>query len=62
VGYTFGRRESISDVLLIEKMMTDIEEGGRFLSIVERVVTSRQFRYRRSGDDGQPQSKIEKAD
>jgi hypothetical protein len=62
VGYTFGRRESISDVLLIEKMMTDIEKGGRFLSIVERVVTSRQFRYRRSGDDEQPQPEIEKAD
>ncbi|MDA1050497.1 MAG: DUF1592 domain-containing protein [Planctomycetota bacterium] len=55
-GYAFGRRESISDVLLIEQMMADIQAGGRFSSLVERVVHSRQFRYRRSGGDRQPEA------
>ncbi len=51
VGYAFGRRESISDVLLIEQMMTDIEDAGCFSVLVERVVSSRQFRYQRSSTD-----------
>jgi hypothetical protein len=57
VGYALGRRESISDVLLIERMMTDIEEVGRFSALVERVVTSPQFRYRRSGGDQPPEAR-----
>lgn len=57
VGYAFGRRESISDVQLIEQMIADIEESDRFSALVERVVLSRQFRYRRSGGDEQPEAK-----
>ena len=57
VGYAFGRRESISDVLLIEQMMTDIEEVGCFSPLVERVVRSRQFRYQRIGIDKQPEAR-----
>ena len=52
VGYALGRRESISDVMLIDQIMTDIENGGRFSAVVERVVASRQFRYRRAGSEG----------
>ncbi len=52
VGYALGRRESISDVMLIDQIMTDIENGGRFSALVERVVASRQFRYRRAGSEG----------
>ena len=48
VGYALGRRESISDVRLIERMMADIGKDGRFGKLVERIVTSPQFRYRRS--------------
>ena len=48
VGYALGRRESISDVQLIEQMMAGISEGNRFSALVERLVHSRQFRYRRS--------------
>jgi hypothetical protein len=51
VGYAFGRRESISDVLLIDQMMTDIEDEGCFSVLVERIVHSRQFRYQRSRTD-----------
>jgi hypothetical protein len=50
VGYALGRRESISDVLLIDQMMANIEEDGRFSRLVENVVTSRQFRYRRKSN------------
>ena len=59
VGYAFGRRESISDVLLIEQMMADIDEIGRFSTLVERVVHSRQFRYRRSCGNEEPEAKKE---
>ncbi len=46
-GYALGRRESISDVLLIEKMQADLRETGRFSNIVQRIVTSPQFGCRR---------------
>ena len=48
VGYALGRRESISDVQLIEQMTAGISEGDRFSALVERLVHSPQFRYRRS--------------
>ena len=51
VGYALGRRESIFDVQLIEQMVAGISEGDRFTAIVERLVHSRQFRYRRSVDE-----------
>ena len=47
-GYALGRRESISDVRLIERMIADIGKDGRFGKLVERIVTSQQFRYRRA--------------
>ncbi|MBP85150.1 MAG: hypothetical protein CMJ64_00270 [Planctomycetaceae bacterium] len=54
VGYALGRGESISDVLLIEQMMTEAENAGSFSALVERVVSSRQFRYRRSISETPP--------
>lgn len=48
VGYALGRREAISDVQLIEQMAAGISEGDRFSALVERLVHSPQFRYRRS--------------
>jgi len=45
VGYAFGRSESISDVLVIDRMMADLNEHGRFSSLFEMVVTSPQFRF-----------------
>jgi hypothetical protein len=46
-GYALGRGESIADARLIEQMLADLEQDHRFASLVERLVTSRQFRYRR---------------
>ncbi|MCP4507346.1 MAG: DUF1592 domain-containing protein [Fuerstiella sp.] len=51
VGYALGRRESISDVQLIEQLMVGISDDDRFSALVERLVHSRQFRYRRSVSD-----------
>ncbi|MEQ8784983.1 MAG: DUF1592 domain-containing protein [Pirellulaceae bacterium] len=49
VGYALTRGESIHDVLLIDQMLADCRTDGRFSSLVERIVGSRQFRYRRGG-------------
>ena len=46
-GYAFGRRESIADVLLIEKMMAELQDEGRFSRLIEQIVTSKQFRFKR---------------
>ena len=55
VGYSMGRGESIADALLIDRMIEAARGGARFSSLVERVVTSRQFRYRRSTREGKEQ-------
>ena len=47
VGYALGRRESIADAVLIESMMSELEERPKFANLVERIVRSKQFRYRR---------------
>lgn len=49
VGYALGRRESVCDVQLIQQMMNEIQHDGRFSDLVEMVVLSRQFRFRRAG-------------
>ena len=54
VGYALGRAESISDIQLIGKMTSDATQGGYFFDLVRRIVTSRQFRYRRADIDLQP--------
>jgi hypothetical protein len=50
-GYALGRRESISDVLLINRMMNDVKKGGRFSDLVLRIVTSPQFQTRRASSN-----------
>ena len=47
VGYALGRGESIADALLIDRMIEAAREDARFSNLVERIVTSQQFRYRR---------------
>lgn len=47
-GYALGRRESISDVLLIERMMSDAGQAGQFSKLVLQIVLSPQFRMRQS--------------
>lgn len=46
-GYAFGRGESICDAHLIEQMLTGLKHDNRFASLVEAIVTSRQFRFQR---------------
>ncbi|MFO0889669.1 MAG: DUF1592 domain-containing protein [Isosphaeraceae bacterium] len=48
LGYALGRPELASDRPAIERMTADLGGGGRFADLVVRIVTSRQFRDRRS--------------
>ncbi len=54
VGYAMGRHESIADAALIEHAMADLRETGRFSILIERIVTSRQFRFQRGRAGNQP--------
>ena len=47
LGYALGRSEIASDRPLITAMQADLKKDGRFSVLVLRIVTSRQFRYRR---------------
>ena len=47
IGYAFGRRESIADVALIDGMMDNLQRDGRLSVLIETVVRSEQFRYKR---------------
>lgn len=44
LGYALGRREILSDKLLIEQMLVDIKDDGRFSKLAVRIVASPQFR------------------
>jgi len=48
LGYALGRSELASDRPLIVQMQSDLQADGQFSNLVIRIVTSRQFRYRRS--------------
>ncbi|QDV35434.1 DUF1592 domain-containing protein [Tautonia plasticadhaerens] len=48
LGYALGRAELVSDRPLVGRMVADLDAGGRFSDLVVRVVTSEQFRNRRS--------------
>jgi hypothetical protein len=50
-GYAMGRRESISDALLIDRMISDVKPNGRFSDLVLRIVTSPQFLTRGKSPD-----------
>ena len=47
VGYALGRRETISDVQVINEMIELADSGACLADLVERIVVSRQFRFRR---------------
>jgi hypothetical protein len=48
LGFALGRAELASDRTLIDEMLAAVKDDGRFSELVVRIVTSRQFRYRRS--------------
>ncbi len=47
VGYALGRGASVADQQLIETMLESLEEDDKFSMLVEKIVTSTQFRYHR---------------
>ncbi len=47
LGYALGRGELASDRPLIDQMLADLHEDGRFADLVVHIVTSPQFCYRR---------------
>jgi len=47
LGYALGRSETVADAKLISQMIADLEQNGRFGQLVERTVTSKQFRFQR---------------
>jgi hypothetical protein len=47
LGYALGRSEMASDRPLIEQMLADLKDDSRFSDLVVRIVTSKQFVYRR---------------
>lgn len=47
LAYALGRTELASDQPLIGEMGAGLEQGGGFSALVVRIVTSKQFRYRR---------------
>jgi Protein of unknown function (DUF1592)/Protein of unknown function (DUF1588)/Protein of unknown function (DUF1587)/Protein of unknown function (DUF1585)/Protein of unknown function (DUF1595)/Cytochrome C oxidase, cbb3-type, subunit III len=50
LAYALGRSELASDRQLMTQMMADAKLGeGKLAELVENIVTSRQFRHRRSG-------------
>jgi Protein of unknown function (DUF1585) len=52
LAYALGRSLILSDDILIESMRARLERDGyRFDSLVESIVTSSQFRYKRGGGD-----------
>ncbi|HZS05667.1 MAG TPA: DUF1592 domain-containing protein [Blastocatellia bacterium] len=52
LAYALGRSLILSDDILVESMRAKLERDGyRFDSLIESIVTSSQFRYKRGGDD-----------
>lgn len=48
LGYALGRQEEVGDQLLIADMQRHMQNGGGMAGLLERIVTSRQFRYRQT--------------
>jgi hypothetical protein len=54
LGYALGRSELASDRPLIGLMTDDLEAGARFSGLIVRIVTSEQFRHRRTDSIAPP--------
>ena len=50
LAYALGRQELVGDLPLLDSMADDLEADGRLSQLVERIVTSRQFRFRGSSE------------
>ncbi|MEQ9410963.1 MAG: DUF1592 domain-containing protein [Fuerstiella sp.] len=49
LGYALGRRESVGDIPLVDELTEHMNNDGGMQGLVERIVTSRQFRYHQAG-------------
>ena len=54
LGYALGRRDSIGDVPLVDDLKEHMKNDGGMRGLVERIVTSRQFRYHQGTSATQP--------
>ena len=50
LGYALGRAELASDRPLLVELTDELDRGGKLSDLVVRIVSSRQFRYRRGGE------------
>ena len=57
LGYALGRRESVGDLSLIEKLTQEMDHGSGIPGLVEHIAMSRQFRYHRVGTRTAPVTK-----
>jgi hypothetical protein len=46
LGYSLGRQEEVGDRSLIVELRQHMQDGGGMAGLLERIVVSRQFRYR----------------
>lgn len=46
LGYAFGRQEAVGDRMLITQLKQQMHDGDGMAELMERIVSSRQFRYR----------------
>ena len=46
LGYSLGRQEEVGDRSLIVELQQHMQNGGGMTGLLERIVSSRQFRYR----------------
>lgn len=56
LGYALGRTMLVSDMPLVEKLSQSGETN--FSALVQEIVASRQFRYRRAGDEPAPANTV----
>jgi hypothetical protein len=50
LSYALGRAELASDRPLLSDLAGDLERGGTFSDLVARIVSSKQFRFRRGAN------------
>ena len=50
LGYALGRTELASDRPLLSELAGELDRGGKFSDLIARIVSSRQFRFRRGSD------------
>ena len=50
LGYALGRAELASDRPLLNEMADELKQDGTFSALVAKVVSSKQFLYRKGGE------------